>query len=102
MAACYISEYATIAFPGPDHGSGFQAPQEPAQVEQLVGVNASSTQSAPFAGTTRMVMISLDTVASLLFGPNPTAVTTAKRLPAGFVGFFGIVPGQRVAVIANV
>lgn len=101
MASCYISEYATVGAPGPD-GTTFQAPKEPAITEQLVAITGSSTQSAPFSTATRMVMVSLDNVASLAFGPNPTAITTAKRLPQNAVLFFVVNPGDRLAAILNV
>lgn len=100
MANLYISEYTTVVSVG---GVAIaQAPMEPAPVEQVIPISGSSTQSAAFGGNTNYIRVNCDSVCSLLFGANPTAVTTAKRLAANQTEFFGVQPGQKVAVITNV
>lgn len=100
MATCYISEYYTVACV---NGAALaQAPMEPAVAEQNVGISASSTQSAAFNKQTNMVRVHVDAVASVLFGANPTALTTIKRLAANQTEYFGVQAGQKIAVIANV
>lgn len=101
MAALYLSEYAALAHPV---GRGaFQAPQEPATVDQTaIGISGSSTQSAAFSSTTVLVRVEVDSTCSIQFGANPTASTAFKRLQAGQTEYFGVVGGQKLAVIANV
>lgn len=98
MAAIAIREYAALAL----HGA-VQAGQEPAIADQVVTSGAGSTQSAAFNADTRFVAIS--TVAatglSILFGDNPTATTNHLRIPPNSLVFFGVKPGQKVAVIDN-
>lgn len=102
MATCYISEYTSVGAPSGSMDLQFQAPAEPAFVEQNVAISASSTQSAIFSVFTRLVRVHVDSVCSVLFGPNPTAVTTAKRLAANQTEYFFVQPGHRMAVITNV
>lgn len=100
MATCYISEYTSIGSATPE-GHANQAPKEPAIVEQSVPIQGSASSSSPFGPYTKMVMISLDSVASIRFGGLP-AQTNIKRLPANFVGFFEVNPSDTVSVITNV
>lgn len=101
MAALYISEYASIGTPGPGPAS-HQSPLEPAQVERVVGISGSPTQSPPFADSTKLVRLECDSVCSVLFGPNPTATTSVKRLAANQTEYFSVIPGHRLSVISNV
>lgn len=73
----------------------------PGPAEQAVAIGAGSTQSAAFNADTRFIMVSADTACCLAFGPNPTAVTTAHRLPAGETRYYGVAPGSKVAAIAS-
>jgi hypothetical protein len=95
MAFCYISEYPG----GPPMGS--QAPAEPALAEQTVAIGASSAQSQPFGGGTKMIRVSVDATCSIAIGPDPTAMAPAKRLSANQTEFFIVQPGHRLAVIQN-
>ena len=101
MATIYISEYAGICSPGPEF-NGMQAPAEPALAEQAVNISGSSTQSAAFNAQTRFIRCHTDSICSILFGVNPTAVTSAKRMAASQTEYFGVVTGQKLAVISNV
>jgi hypothetical protein len=100
MAALYISEFEN---PVTVDGTlpGIQLPQ-PALLDQTpVAIGGTSAQSAAFSAKTKAVMISTDAICSIAFGSNPTATTGNLRLPANTIISFGVIPGQRVAVISN-
>lgn len=94
MAVLYISEYANT---GGFSGVG----TEPAITDQTVAIAAGSAQSNAFRANTNLVRLHTDAICSVLFGSNPTATATNKRLPAGAVEYFYVAPGQKVAVITN-
>lgn len=95
MAVLYISEYATM-----DLMAGIIAP-EPALVEQTKAIGGSTAQSSAFGVTTRVVRIHTDAACHILFGANPTATTSSKRMAAGATEYFAVTPGHKVAVIAS-
>lgn len=105
MATLYITEFAdatvadltgsvTLQWPIP-------APMTPPVAEQHIAITGSSTASAAFNANTTFVMVETDAICSLAWGSSPTAVTTAQRMAANEVRFYGVVPGQKVAVISN-
>lgn len=95
MATLYVTEYAGI---GGDH---IQTPLEPAIAQQTVAIGGSSTASAKFNDSTRLVRLHTDAICSVAFGSTPTAVATAQRLPANATEYFAVMGGQKVAVITN-
>lgn len=98
MAVLYISEYQVM----PIDGRGIvPAGAEPAVATQTVAIGGSSTQSSAFNALTRFVRIHTDAICSIAFGANPTATTSTARMAANQTEFFGVVPGQKVAVITN-
>lgn len=99
MAVLYITEYINIITD--DKLNSVAAPHEPNNGEQHVAIGGASAQSAAFAAATNFVMVHTDAICSLAFGPDPTAVTTAHRMAANETRFVGVIPGQKVAVIAN-
>jgi hypothetical protein len=98
MATIAIREYAALAMSG-----AVQAGLEPAIADQSVASSGVTAQSAAFNVNSRFIAIS--TVAatglSVLFGDNPTATTSHLRIPPNSMVFFGVRPGQKVAVIDN-
>lgn len=101
MAKVYISEYAEMA-QVQSSKERISAPQEPSVAEQTpVAIGGASVQSAAFAQTTRFVRIHTDAICSIKFGDNPTATADDKRLAANATEYFGVKPGQKVAVITN-
>ncbi|HEY6018964.1 MAG TPA: hypothetical protein VIY48_03450 [Candidatus Paceibacterota bacterium] len=68
MAALYISEYAAVGTPGPGPAM-HQAPLEPAQFEQIVGIAASSTQSNAFGPETKIIRVAVVAAIPLLVEP---------------------------------
>ena len=57
----------------------------------------TSTQSAAFGSSTRMIRVIADTDVYLAFGANPTATANDIRVPANQVEYFGVNPGEKVA-----
>lgn len=103
MANLYISEYTGVSIGSGQGGAAnvnVSAGQEPALVEQQV-VYTTSTQSAAFNAQTHFVRIHTDSICSILFGANPTAVITSKRMAANQTEYFGVTPGQKVAAVTN-
>ena len=101
MAKLYISEYAGMAhqLAGAEQ---IAAAQEPALfVQTPVVIGAGSLQSAAFTGGTRVVRIHTDAICSIKFGSNPTATANDQRMAANTTEYFGVTPGEKVAVITN-
>ena len=98
MAVLYITEYQRLAAA---QGAQVAAGQEPSVAEQNVAIGAGSLASAAFNARTNFVRLHSDAICSVAFGAAPTAVATAKRMAANQTEFFGVNPGQKVAVITN-
>jgi hypothetical protein len=101
MAKVYITEYVAM---GQEWAGSrpIAAVQEPANVDQApITLSATSQQSEPFAGNSRLVRVHTDGVCSFSFGEDPTATTSNRRMGAGQTEYFGVVPGHRIAVIEN-
>jgi len=63
-------------------------------------VNASTTHAQSAALDGRDIVVSSDVAFHILFGSNPTATTSALRIPAGTaVPFTNLVPGEKFSVI---
>ncbi len=73
---------------------------EPAITDQAVTFT-TTTQSAAFNAATHAVLLLCDAACSISFGTNPTAAATNFKLPANTFISFGVVPGQKVAVVTN-
>ena len=99
MATLYITESRQVGSIGVNFAS---APGMPPITEQAVAVGGVSTQSAAFSVNTNLIMVNTDATCSLAFGANPQAVTTAHRMAINETRFYAVVPGQKVAVIANI
>lgn len=97
MAVLYISEYPALPFSGAHQ---LNMVQEPGNGDQTVAIT-TSTQSSAFKNNTYIVRLHADAICSVLFGSNPTALTTSKRLAANQTEYFAVVPGQKVAVVTN-
>ena len=72
-------------------------------ITQNVSFTATSAQSSAFGDNTQGVYISADQVCWVLQGVDPTADTTggATRLPADSILFWGVSPGEKIAVIRD-
>lgn len=100
MATLYIDEYASIPTLT-SWGAMPQAPATPPIATQAITISGSSTASAAFNAKTTFVLLHTDAICSIAFGAAPTAVTTASRMNANETRFYGVVTGQKVAVITN-
>jgi hypothetical protein len=96
MAKLYIREYNYLA-----NQNRAQVSDEPGTDQTPVVIGAVSLQSAAFGANTRIVRIHTDAICSIAFGSNPTATTNTARMAANATEYFGVKPGDRVAVIAN-
>jgi hypothetical protein len=98
MATAYIREYADIAR---TFARTVQAGAEPAITDQTITTSGTSAPSNAFNANTRVIAISTPAAQAVccLFGAAPTALTTSLRLPANSVFYFGVNPGQKVALI---
>ena len=103
MAKLYITEYQYSAMAAGGGGAANRMPagQEPAIVVQVLAIGALSVQSAPFSARTNFVRLHCDEVCSVEFGTNPTATANSSRLAANQTEFFGVHPGNLIAVIIN-
>ena len=99
MARLFITEVTHLAFD--PHGNGVMSPQMPALGEQFIDFGGASLASAPFGNTTRYVMLNTDASCCLAWGKAPVAVPTAQRLGPNETRFYGVNPGDSVAVIAS-
>jgi len=102
MATAYLREYADIAV---TYGKYLQAGAEPATADQTITTSGTTAASAAFNANTRLIAISTpagQAVACLFSatpGATPTALITSLRLPANSIVFFGVRPGDKVALI---
>lgn len=96
MATAYIREYAALGLFG-----ALPAPAEDGIADQTVTTSAASAQSAAFNANTRFIAISTPGAQAVCvkFGANPTATVSHLRLPASNLFFFGVKPGEKVALI---
>jgi hypothetical protein len=99
MAFAYITEYIILARDGV--GTAIPAGMEPAVTVQKLAIGAGSVQSAAFNPLTKFVCINVDAPCSIKFGANPTASAADARMPLDGTQYFGVIPGDKVAVITN-
>jgi hypothetical protein len=98
MPRLFISEFSSVAA-APTDGRFMQAALAPAVATQVIDYDASaSLQSAVFDPATRLVRLHVDGAAHIDFGPSPTATTNSMRMAADATEYFGVLPGQRLAV----
>jgi len=102
VATAYLREYANVAAA---FGNLVQAGAEPALADQTITTSGISAPSTAFNANTRVLCISTPAAqaVSCLFsatpGATPTALVTSLRLPANSLVFFGVRPGDIVALI---
>lgn len=97
MATLEITEFTRLA--GDTDGRVIQAGMCDASVTEQTPVSfGASTQSAVFGSSTRIVRVKADAAAYLQFGSNPTATTSSIGIEADTPEYFGVKPGDKVAV----
>lgn len=97
-ATLYITEYPNI---GSIQSQSTPWPPGAAIAAQTVAVGGASVQSSAFGSSTKAVSLFCDVGCSIQIGDNPTATTSLQVLQQGWTYNFVVVPGQKVAVIAN-
>ncbi len=98
MSNLYIWEFSEVLV-----RDGTQIPQAPGVVQQLpVPIDNGSNQSSPFQPGTAYIAITADVTFSFVIGPNPVATTNNYRIGQGLERLYGVNPGDRIAVTANV
>lgn len=86
MAVLYITEYAST---GLVTGSHVPVAQEPPLAEQTVAIGVAA-QSAALNVNTGLVRLHTDAICSILFGANPTAAVTNRRMAANTTEYVAI------------
>lgn len=99
MAVFDISEYSSLARDAT--GAIMPVGQEPAIKKQQVAIAAGSEQSLEFGPNSRLARFHSDVPCRWEVGPNPTATPASPRMAAGQTEYFGVRPGDRVAVIST-
>lgn len=97
MGTVNISEYSNTTFGMP--GNGTDIPSTPEVASSNVTSSGTSAQSSAFNDVTKIIRVTTDTTVRVTFGADPTATATDIRIKADTVSFFGVVPGQKIAVI---
>lgn len=99
MAKIWITELSELPrmamADGPVNG---QCAQLPPVAEQVV-IFTTTTQSAAFNASTRFVRVVADAACHVAVGGNPTATTSTMKLAADSAGYFGVLPGYKIAAV---
>lgn len=102
MATLYVTEFANQ----PRDSSGYllpAVPGVPAVAAQTVAIGATSAQSNAFNAATKFIRLHADAICSVKLGStNPTATASDMRMAPGTPEYFGVTPGDKLAVIVNV
>src|SRR5437868_3349 len=102
MATLYVTECTQL---GQDkYGNEIAAPlvgSAASVTEQTVAIGGSSAASAAFGSRTRFIIVHTDAICSIAFGVSPVAAASAHRLAANETRFYGVNPGDAIAVITN-
>lgn len=82
-----------------DSGDVMQIAYMPAISSENITTSGTSAQSTVFADNCNYVRLDGDTTERILFGANPTALSTSTRLRADNTEYFAVKPGQKLAAI---
>ena len=97
MSILNIREYGTqVTDQG---GRVVQVGREPAVAGANKSFTGTSVQSSAFNDETRFVRLMVDAAAYIEFGSDPTAAAGTLYLPSTTPEYFGVNPGDKVAVI---
>jgi hypothetical protein len=95
MATLYVTEYSGVL------QGDVQIAMSPAIVQNNVAIGGSSAQSNPFNGNTSVIRVHTDAICSIAISNNPTATAASKRMAADQTEYWGVRPGDKIAVITN-
>lgn len=98
MAVLDITEFSVVA--RTPQGDVLPTGRWPA-TNQQVAIGGASAQSAAFGGATTFVRVHTDAACRIAIGANPTAAASSPRMAAGATEYFGVIPGDKLAVITT-
>lgn len=96
MAVVYIWEFSEIVQRGP-----VMIGKTPGVTTQTVNIGGASAQSAAFSRGTSYIRVHTDAICSINIGANAVASATTPRMAANTTEYFGVNPGDVLAVITN-
>ena len=96
MSTAYITELSELGLEA--KGNLAPAPKHPAKTVQALTFT-TSTASAAFNGATQMVRIVSPTACHYKVGGSPTASTSSTYLPADYVEYLMVTPGDKIAFV---
>lgn len=99
MSTLYITEYSNTGF----NNGIVNSAEEPEINSQTVSIGGTSAQSSVLKNNTQIVRLHTDSICSVLFGSNPTATTSKRRMAANQTEYFSVSPSSnlKIAVISN-
>jgi hypothetical protein len=95
MATAFVTEYFRLSKDA--NGGRVAAGKEPANTTQSITFS-SSTQSAAFQASTSVIRIWVSSQAHVKVGANPTADANDTPLSAKNPEYFGVNPGDKIAI----
>lgn len=98
MAIVYITEFQLI---GMVENGPAQIAQGAPVAAQTVVIGGGSTPSAAFNPATRLIRVHTDAICSIKIGTAPVATAGDARMAADQTEYFGVVRGDKLAVITN-
>lgn len=101
MANLRIQEYLGISR---GNGNPAQAIAGPPLIEQTpIAIAGASAQSAVFGVKSHIICVQAEAICAVYVGgTNPVATAgTSQRLVAGQTAYFGVQPGEKLAVISD-
>lgn len=99
MSIIQISEYGDSGLDV--NGVRMSTVQLPAVAYQEVTISGTSAQSAAFNAATKIIRINADAACRIRAGSNPTALATDTRINADAPEYFGVKPGDKLAIITG-
>jgi hypothetical protein len=108
VATLWIREYSTVpqveadtAAASTRTGDGQPMAQEPG-TDQTPVTFTTSAQSAAFSAATQYIAMIASAAFHYVVGANPTATTSALKIPADTLVYIGVPAGSKIAAIAAV
>lgn len=95
MAFLYVTQYGGVSL----GANGAQAPEEPPILAERIAIGATSVQSTVFSAGCELIEVHTDAICAVAIDASPTAVATSRRMAADTTRYYGVKPGQKIAVI---
>jgi hypothetical protein len=99
MATIYVTEFTSL---GHAQGGEPQIAARPAVQRQSMAITAGSTTlPLVFTAQTKFIRVHCDAICSIAISKTPTAAITSDRMSADSTEYYGVEPGDNLAVITN-